>query len=75
MQAHGLAVLEPVGFGEVCGILEKESAIQLESIHLKELGHSFARGGQPILGRDRSILSGARCRCLIFSLLYRGDHD
>jgi hypothetical protein len=67
-----------VDFGEffqkLCRILAKDSSLQLESIHLQDFGYSFARGGQPILGRERSSVPGARCLFLISSLLLPGDH-
>jgi hypothetical protein len=54
-------------------LLEFISEFQLESIHLREFGYCFARGGQPILGRERSSPPGARCLCLISFLRLRGD--
>jgi hypothetical protein len=56
------------------GMLEKESSLQLESIHLQDFGYWFARGGSPILGRERSSVPGARCPFLISSLHFLGDH-
>ena len=56
------------------GMLEKESSLQLESVHQGNFGDSVARGGQPILGRKRSSVPGAQCLFLILSPHLRGDH-
>ena len=56
------------------GMLEKESSLQLESLHHRSYGHSVARGGQPILGRERSSVPGAQCLFLTLFLRLRGDH-
>ncbi len=55
-------------------LLEITPEFQLESIHLRDYGYSVARGGQPILGRERSSVPGARCQYLILSPHLRGDH-